>query len=186
MKSLHISLNTAQAGCKPSTFMSSFTHSLQVSYSSPYISPLPPPLFYRSILNHPHTYAPDAQTTSICHASPHPPHFFLCHPEDCTNPHCAFYPFNDTPHIHLTIIVLSRLCRFSAFIIQVSVPYVNTQALYIFLFMWYDAPRAVRIGDNSLNPSTSHNNTNSTLVLPMMLRLILGRLAFRTVVEPCG
>ena len=39
-------------------------------------------------------------------------------------------------------------------IAQVSVPYVNTlwtQALYIFLFMWYDAPLAVRIGDNSLN-----------------------------------
>ena len=37
---------------------------------------------------------------------------------------------------------------------QVSVPYVNTpwtQALHIFHFMWYDAPRAVRIGDNSLN-----------------------------------
>ena len=67
-----------------------------------------------------------------------------------------FLSFSDTPHIHLTIIrfILSRLCRFAIFIAQVSVPYVNTlwtQALYIFPFMWYDAPRAVRIGDNSLN-----------------------------------
>ena len=30
MKPLHISLNTAHSGCKPSTSMSSFTHSLQV------------------------------------------------------------------------------------------------------------------------------------------------------------
>ena len=36
--------------------------------------------------NHPHFHDPDAQTTSICHASPHPPH--SVHPEDCTNPHC--------------------------------------------------------------------------------------------------
>ena len=30
MKSLHISLNTAHSACKPSTSMSSFTHSLQI------------------------------------------------------------------------------------------------------------------------------------------------------------
>ena len=36
------------------------------SFSSPYISPLPPP-FYRPIPNHSHFYALDAQTTSICH-----------------------------------------------------------------------------------------------------------------------
>ena len=63
-----------------------------------------------------------------------------------------FLSFSDTPHIHLTIIrsILSRLCRFAFFIAQVSVPYVNTlwtQAVYIFPFMPYDAPRVVRIGD---------------------------------------
>ena len=36
-----------------------------------------------------------------------------------------FLSLNDTPHIHLTIIrsVLFRLCRFSAFVAHVSVPY---------------------------------------------------------------
>ena len=47
---------------------------------------------------------------------------------------------------------------------HVSVPYVNklwTQALYNFPFMLYDAPRAVRIEDNSLNlgSSTSHSRS---------------------------
>ena len=72
-----------------------------------------------------------------------------------------FPSFSDTPHIDLTIIrfVLSRLCRFAFFIAQVSVPYINalwTQALYIFPFMRYDAPQAVRIGDNSLNFAQAH------------------------------
>ena len=73
----------------------------------------------------------------------------------------CFLSFCDTWHIHLTIIrsVLSRLCRIATFITQVSVPCVNTlwtQALYIFPFMRYDAPRAVRIGDNSLNLAQAH------------------------------
>ena len=83
----------------------------------------------------------------------------LCTPKRLYKSTPRFLSFSDTPHIHLTIIrsvtsVLSRLCRFATFIAQVSVPYVNalwTQALYIFPFMRYDAPRAVRIGDNSLN-----------------------------------
>ena len=37
-----------------------------------------------------------AQTTSICHASRHPPH--SVHPDDCTKPHYASYP-SATPHI---------------------------------------------------------------------------------------
>ena len=60
------------------------------SYSSPYISPLPSLPFYKLIPNPPHSYAPDAQTPSICQASPHPPH--SSHPEDFTNPHCVSYP----------------------------------------------------------------------------------------------
>ena len=72
-----------------------------------------------------------------------------------------FLSFSDTPHIHLDMIrsVLSRLFRFAFIITQVSVPYVNQlwiQALYIFPFMQYDAPRAVRIGDNSLNFAQAH------------------------------
>ena len=37
----------------------------QSSFFSPYISSLPPPPFYRLIPTHPHSYAPDAQATSI-------------------------------------------------------------------------------------------------------------------------
>ena len=138
--------------CHPSHLLS------KSSYSSPYISPLPPLYFYRLTPNHPHSYAPDAQATSICHASPHPPHSVYPRVYKST---LRFLSFSDTPHIYLTIIcsVLSRLCRFSAFITHVSVPYVNkrwSQALYIFSFMWYDAPRAVRIGDNSLNLAQAH------------------------------
>ena len=80
----------------------------------------------------------------------------LCTPRRLYKSTLRFWSFSDTPLIHLTIIhsILSRLCRFAFFIAQVSVPYVNalwTQALYIFPFMRYDAPWAVKIGDNSLN-----------------------------------
>ena len=57
--------------------MSSFKLFSKSSYSPPYISPLPPPPFYRPTPNHPHSYAPDAQTISIFHASPHPPQHTL-------------------------------------------------------------------------------------------------------------
>ena len=56
MKFLHISLKTVHSGCKPSTFMSSSTHSFQVSLFLPYFSPLPPPPFYRPTPNHPHQW----------------------------------------------------------------------------------------------------------------------------------
>ena len=69
MKSLHISLNAAYSECKPSTSMSS-THSFQILFLPLPLTP-PPPLFYKPIPNHPHSYAPDVRTTSICHASPH-------------------------------------------------------------------------------------------------------------------
>ena len=155
MKTLHISPKTTHSGHKPSIFMSSF-------FSSPYISPLPSPPFYRPIPNHPHSFAPDARTTSICHTSPHAA--TLCIPKRLYKSTLHFLSFTDAPHIHLTIIrsVLSRVCSFLAFNAHVSVPYVNTlwtQSLYIFLFMWYDAPRAARIKNNSLNeisPGTSY------------------------------
>ena len=111
------------------------------SFSFPYISPLSP-LFYRPI--------PDAQTTSICYASI-TTSAIACTPRRLYKSTLPFLSFSDTPHIYLTIIhsALSRLCRFASFIAQDSVPCVNalwTQALYIFSFTWYDAPRAVRIG----------------------------------------
>ena len=84
-----------------------------------------------------------------------------------------FLSSNDTPHNHPTFIcfALSKLCRFSASIAHVSVPKVNiilwTQTLYIFPFIWYNAPWAVRIWE--FNPSHSHSSSswflNSSLLL---------------------
>ena len=54
----------------------------------PYISPLPPPHFYRLTPNHLHSYAPDAYTVSILTTSATIGEY----PKDCTNPHFAFYP----------------------------------------------------------------------------------------------
>ena len=111
MKFLHIFLNSTQSGCKPSNFLYILLHTLaKSSCPYPYSSPPPPPHFYRPTPNHPHSYAPDVQTTSICHTTS----ATICIPKDLTNPHFAFYP-SMTPHIHLTII-LSSLYRFSAFI----------------------------------------------------------------------
>ena len=88
MKPLHISLNTAHSGCKPSAFISSFTHSYQV------FLPLPEHLatttFLQADTQSSHSYIPHAQTTSIYPASP--PHQCSVHPKDCTNPHCVSYP----------------------------------------------------------------------------------------------
>ena len=158
MRLLHISLNTTHSECKPSSSIYP-SHILSKS-SCPYqhISPLPPPHSYRQTPNRLHSYAPHAQTTSIYHAIPPQPH---SQPPKDYKSILRFLSFSDTPHIHLTTIrsVLSRLCRFATFIAQVSVPYVNTlwtQALYIFPFVRYDAPRAVRIGDNSLNLAQAH------------------------------
>ena len=93
MRSLHTFLNTAHSGYRPSTSMS--IHTLFLSLPISLLTGLTSCLchlasFYRLIPNHPHSYLhPDAQTTSICHASPHLPH--SAHPVDCTNPHCASY-----------------------------------------------------------------------------------------------
>ena len=112
--------------------------SLSIDYSSPYISPLPPPPFYRPTPLRSrcpnHLNLPRLTTSAT-----------LSTPRRLYKSTLRFLSFSDTPHIHLTIIrsVLSRLCRFAFFIARVSVPYVNTlwtQALYIFPFMWYDVP----------------------------------------------
>ena len=69
--------------------------------------------------------------------------------------HTAFSIFQR----HSTVYTSIFPDKFSFFMVQVSVPYVNTlwtQALYIFPFMLYDAPQAVRILDNSLNSAQAH------------------------------
>ena len=130
MKPLHISLNTAHSGCKPSAFISSFIHSYKVFFLYPHISPLPPPHFYMLIPNHPNSYVPHAKTTSIYPALP---------PHQCSRLYKStlrFLSFSDTLHIHLTIIhsVLSRLFRFAFFIAQVSVPDVSALWTHLSLY----------------------------------------------------
>ena len=156
MRLLYISLNTTHSECKPSSSIPSFTHSLQDFLPLP---AHPTPATTTFLQADTQSYALHAQTTSIYHASPLSS--TLSTPKSLYKSTLCFLSFSDTPHIHFTIIrsVLSRLCRFASFIAQVSVPYVNTlwtQALYIFPFIRYDAPRAVRIGDNSLNLAQAH------------------------------
>ena len=92
----------------------------------------------------------------------------LCIPTRLYKSTLRFLSFRDTA-VYTSISPSSApsspdyLCRFSASIAHVSVPYVNTlltQALYIFSFMWYDVPRAVRIGDNSLNLAQAYMGNN--------------------------
>ena len=156
MRSLHISLNTTHSECKPSSSISSSTHFLQVF--------LPPPAHLTPAT----TTFLQADISTLTFHMPKPPQSTMPHhlshalnPKRLYKSTLRFLSFSNTPHIHLTIIrsVLSRLCRFAFFIAQVSIPYFNTlwtQALYIFPFMRYDVPRAVRIGDNSLNLAQAH------------------------------
>jgi hypothetical protein len=105
MKSLCISLNTVHSGCKPRSFMSSVTHFLHVFLFLPYISSLQSPPFYRPT----HFYVPDAQTTSICHASPHLPH--SVYPiQTLYKSTLHFLSFSNTAHIVFFILQESK-CR---------------------------------------------------------------------------
>ena len=131
------------------------------SYPCPHISPPPPPHFYRPTPNHLRSYVPHAQTTSIYHASPLLPGSE--YPKDCTSPHFSSYPQRHTTHPSHH----HALCSFQAMqILGLHCPclspiYINTlwtQALKIFPFMWCDAPRAVRMGDSSLNLAQAHRN----------------------------
>ena len=98
MRPLHISLNTAHSGCKPSSFMSSFTHSPSLPASA---HTSPSGHFHISTTsNHPHSYIPDARTILICHVSPPQPHSI---PKRLYKTSLCFSCKN-TPHINLTII----------------------------------------------------------------------------------
>ena len=126
IKSLHISLKTAHSGCKPSSFMSSLTHCSHVFLL------LPQPLVSST------TNPLQAETQSsslLCSRCPN--HLNLPRlttsatqliPRRMHKSSLRFLSFKDIPHIHLTIIrsVLSKLLRSSAFIAQVSVPYIKT------------------------------------------------------------
>ena len=92
MKFLHTSMNTDHSGCRPSTSMS--------FYSFPYISPLPPPHFYRPIPNQ-STLQMSKPSQSAMPRSPHPP---LCTPRRLYKSTLRFLSFSNTPHIHLSSI----------------------------------------------------------------------------------
>ena len=151
MRLLHISLNTTHSECKPSSSISSFTHSLKSScpYPPAHLNPATSTFLQADTQSSPllrstcpnHLNLPRLTTSAT-----------LWTLKRLYKSTLRFLSFSDTPHIHLTIIcsVLSRLCRFATFIAQVSVSYVNTlwtQALYIFPFMWYDAPRRVGVDE---------------------------------------
>ena len=74
MKSLHISLSTAHSECKPSTFMSSSTHSFQVFlFLLLHLTSATSTFLQADTQSSTILLYKDIQTTSICHASPHPP-----------------------------------------------------------------------------------------------------------------
>ena len=74
-------MNTSHS--KSSTFMLSFTHSLQdfLFFLSFYVSPLRPQHFYRPTLNHPHSFASLLTTSTTLYTW------------KTTNPYIAFCPF---------------------------------------------------------------------------------------------
>ena len=140
--------------CKPSSFMSSSTQSFQVFlFLLLHLTPATS-TYLQADTQSSTLLRPRCQNTSICHASPHLPH--SAHP---TNLHYVSYP-SATPHTSILpsspdyTDMLSSSPRFQSHISIHSG--VWTQALYIFPFMQYDAPGAVRIGDNSLNLTQAH------------------------------
>ena len=75
----------------------SFSKHMESSYFCPQICPQSPPHFYSPKPNLSHSYAPNAQTISICHASP--PQLHSEYRKECTKPHYAFWAY-----INLTIL----------------------------------------------------------------------------------
>ena len=150
MKSLHTSLNTDHSGCKPSTFMSSSTHSSQVSlFLSLHLAPATSTFLQA-----------DTQSSALLR-SRCPNHLnlkclttsaTLCTPKRLYKykSHCTSYPSATSPHhIHLTIIrsILSRqvffispgfspICQYT---LDMSLVYLSLYAVcgYAVLFMCY-------------------------------------------------
>ena len=161
MKPLHISLNISIQGANQApSYHPSHTHSKSSSLYL-HISPLPPPHFYRPTLNHPHSYVPHAQKTP----QSTPPHHLIhaLYTQKTAQIHTVFpilrrhsaHPSHHHPFRSLQTLQTRPLhrpglrpifqCTLDTYIF-----------LYIFPFMRYDAPLAVRIGDNSLNFAQAH------------------------------
>ena len=120
-----------------------------------------PPLTFRPCHLHLST---GRYPTSTLLRSKCPNHLNLpCLTTDCTNPHCVPYP-SATPRTFISPSSVPSSPDFSDLLF--SSPrfqsYMSMHSghkpciMYIFPFIQYDAPQAVRIGDNSLNLAQAH------------------------------
>ena len=171
MRPLHISLNTAHSGCKPCLTVSSFTHSLHVflplsTHLTPATTSQSRTHFNRPTPNHLHSYVPHAQTISIYNTLPPQPRSE--YPKNCLKTSLLFLSFRDTcitnPSQHpmlcslqamkiLSLYCLFNLISFFPHTSNNNMHVTNKSLKWIFLFMWYDAPRAVRMDDFECNHS---------------------------------
>ena len=105
MRPLHTSLNTIHSECKPSSSISSFTHSLQVFLPLPtHLTPATTTFLQADTQSSP-------LLRSTCPNHLNLPRFTtsatLWIPKDCTNPHCASYP-SATPHTSMHCQIICR------------------------------------------------------------------------------
>ena len=164
MIALHISLNTgtAHSGCKPSTSMSSSTHFHQVFLFLPLHLILTPATFtflqadtqsftlLRSRCPN-HLNLPRLTTSATLDIPKRLYKFTLHFLHPSTTLHTSISPsfapsspgYADSQPS--TPLFQSRMLTDS-----------GPKLCIIFPFMWYDAPRAARIGDNSLNLAQAH------------------------------
>ena len=156
MKSLHISLNTAHSRCKPSTSMSSSTHSFQVYLFLLHLTH--PCHLHLSTCRHPIIHTLRSRCPNhLKSATPRHIHHLL-YTQKTVQIHTAFsilqrHPTSispsSTPSSPDYADFLSSSPRFQS--------HMSTHSGHKpFPFMWYDAPRAVGIGDNSLNLAKAH------------------------------
>ena len=133
--------------------MSSFKHFPKFSCPCQHISSPPPPYLCKTTPNHPHSKCPN--------------HLNLpCLTTSATN--CTYVSSKDTPHIHLTIIYILSSPDFSDS--PPSLPRFQShkskhsghKLCQFFLYIWYDAPWAVKIEDNFLRFSSSTSHSSSS------------------------
>ena len=115
MRPLHISMNTTHSACKPSSFISSFTHSCQVFLPLPaHLTPATTPFLQADTQSSP-------LLRSTCPNYLNLPHLTtfatLWIPKRLYKSSLRFLSFRDTPHIHLTIMrsALSRAMQIVSF-----------------------------------------------------------------------
>ena len=152
-------------------FISSFTHSVRVFLHLTTLFSPAPPHFYRSTPNHPQSYAPDAQTISICHVSPHQLHSE--YPKVCIHNlsmlpipqrHSTHPPRHHMPSYHLFSSLqamqipslhcpcLSPICKHTLITSSIN--------LFFYVIWCATCAPAVRM---RVSPSTSHSDSSCIL-----------------------